>query len=133
MTVEISRSQAEHLAALVHATRPDWDAPGILAALSKLRTRPLAVVAYAAIRAAETPTNRTPAVIALDGPHWRAPTPAQLPTPIPPTKCPRCGCFARTPEGACLDCYLATEATDEATPPAHESRAQVRRAIREAS
>lgn len=132
MTIDITGSQADHLAALVHRTRLDWDTPGIKAALWKVRDRPLALVAYAAVRAAQTASNKTPAVIALDGPHWRAPTAAELPTPIPPRKCPTCGWFARTPEGACLDCELQTEASDDA-PPAHVSQAAARQALRGAS
>lgn len=123
MTIGISRSQAEHLAALVHAIRPDWDAPGILAALVKVRTRPLALVAYAAVRAAENTSNRTPAVIALDGTHWRPPTAAELPTPIPPSKCDRCGGFWRDPHGACLDCNKPA-GRDEATIEQHRTAAR---------
>lgn len=71
MMMTITRDQAEALAELVHALRPEWDPQGILAALAKARDRADApTVAIAAIRAAATPTNRTPAVIPLSGDHW---------------------------------------------------------------
>lgn len=71
MMNEITRPQAEALAELVHTLRPEWDPQGILAALAKARDRADApTVAIAAIRAAATPTNRTPAVIPLSGDHW---------------------------------------------------------------
>lgn len=67
----ISRDQARALAALVATLRDDWDTPGILQALSDARARGDAYrIAHAALYAAETPGIRTPAVIALAGPHW---------------------------------------------------------------
>lgn len=51
----------------------DWDHAGIDAALGRARDlAPAADLACAAIRAAVTAGNRTPGVIALPGPHWRA-------------------------------------------------------------
>lgn len=71
MMMTITRDQAHALAELVHQLRPEWDAQGVLAALAKARDRgPADVVCIAAIRAAATPTNRTPAVIPLAGDHW---------------------------------------------------------------
>ena len=72
-----------HLAYLVHHIRTDWDQPGIAAQLAKLHDRPLAAVALAAITAAATrPDQRTPAVIASAGSHWRD-FPRHEPTPTP--------------------------------------------------
>ncbi|MBM7480150.1 hypothetical protein ACFP63_08795 [Oerskovia jenensis] len=71
MMTRINREQAHALAALVAALRGDWDTPGVLKALSDARDRgDVFRLAHAALYAAETPTNRTPAVIALAGEHW---------------------------------------------------------------
>jgi len=71
MMNEITRPQAQALAELIHALRPEWDARGVLAHIREARDRgPADVVCIAAIRAAATPTNRTPAVIPLSGDHW---------------------------------------------------------------
>jgi len=62
---------ADHLAAVIHAIRTDWDIKGIKTALMNAKDRGTpAEVAHAAIYAAQDPTNRTPAVIPLSGPHW---------------------------------------------------------------
>jgi len=74
---EITPDQAQALAGFLASIRPaaaPWDTPGIVAALGKARTRADAPeLAIAAIRAAVDSANRTPAVIALDGAHWREP------------------------------------------------------------
>jgi hypothetical protein len=81
---QLDRTTAEHLAAVVAALRDDWDERGIVAALAKARDRgDVWQVSMAAIRAAADPSNRTPAVIAMDGPHWQERTPG--PTPKDPS------------------------------------------------
>ena len=82
------RQDADNLAHLVAAIRPDWDHAGILAALTKVRDRELPDVVHAAVRAASDSGNRTPAVIAMVGPHWQAAT--QNRTPQPPRLNDRC-------------------------------------------
>jgi hypothetical protein len=73
MTGTITDDQARALAQLVAALRPGWDVAGIRAALSNARHRaPAHDLAIAAIRCTQTDA-RTPAVIAMDGPHWHAP------------------------------------------------------------
>ena len=68
----IDRDQAHALAALIATLRPDWQPPGILKTLSDARTRGTAWdLAHAALYAAQDPSVRTPAVIALPGDHWR--------------------------------------------------------------
>lgn len=95
MNAKLARTPAEHLAAFLASIRPDWDTAGIVQALGN--ARPLgtaAEIAHAAIRAAGEPTNRTPAVIALAGPHWKPPEPRErTETPMPDRiqRCPRCG------------------------------------------
>ena len=62
----------QRVANLVHAIRPDWDENGVASSLRKVADRPLAQVVLAAVTAATTrPDQRTPAVIAQDGSHWR--------------------------------------------------------------
>lgn len=80
----MTKDQATMTAALVHSIRPDWDERGIVAALAKAVQRgDAALVSIAAIHAARTPTNQTPAVISMDGPHWQkaegtAPAPKRI-------------------------------------------------------
>lgn len=60
------------IAYLVGCVRPDWDTPGTMAALRRRQDAPVGDLAIAALYAAITRSDqRTPAVIALDGPHWR--------------------------------------------------------------
>lgn len=70
---QTTRDQAAHIAALVHAGRPDWGEPGILAALAKRKHVAPVTLAIAALRWSLNPDATTPAGIALDGPHWRIP------------------------------------------------------------
>lgn len=78
MTKRITPDQARALATLVVAMRTDgepWDAQGVYVAIGKAATRGTAdEVIHAALAAAATATNRTPAVIAMDGPHWQRTT-----------------------------------------------------------
>lgn len=71
MMKKLDQKQARALAAFISTLRPDWDPTGVYVALGRARDLgDPAAVAVAAIRAASTPTNRTPAVIALHGDHW---------------------------------------------------------------
>lgn len=70
--VHIAEWQARHVAAFIASVREDWDAAGILAAMGNARERGDALdVAVAALFAAMDKRNRTPAVIAMTGAHWR--------------------------------------------------------------
>ena len=95
MTSQLDQATARALAALVTLIRPDWDATGIMAALGKVRDRGSAVdVAIAALRVADDPKNRTPAVIVLTGDHWAAPTQMRAASTVPragATRCPEPG------------------------------------------
>lgn len=65
------------LVRLLHILRPEWDEPGISAALSRAgKADNVSALAIAAIRAANDPAVRTPAVIAMPGRHW---TPVDAP------------------------------------------------------
>ena len=58
------------IAYLVNAIRPEWDRPGVERVLNRIDTD-LPSLAHAAIAAASTRRDqRTPAVIAMTGPHW---------------------------------------------------------------
>lgn len=104
---KIDRPQAQALAAFIGTIRPDWDAQGVMAALAKAKDRgTVTEVAHAAIAAAANRLNRTPAVIALSGPHWTVPT-ADRPTPIPgPGTAPRCPVYGHEgyPAPTCPGC-----------------------------
>lgn len=68
---EMTRAQAASLAAFIASVREDWGHAGIVAALGEARCMGTALdVAHAALSAASRVENRTPAVIALPGPHW---------------------------------------------------------------
>ncbi len=61
---------AKHLTPLIESLRPDWQRPGIADAIWKARGKGTALeVCIAAIKACVL-SNRTPAVIPLDGAHW---------------------------------------------------------------
>ena len=65
---------------------PTWDPAGIRAALTNAATMgTIADVLHAAINATIDPTNRTPAIIAMHGPHWTA-TPSTTPRDTRPPR-----------------------------------------------
>lgn len=75
---DINHDQAKALARLLNAMRTDWDEAGIMAALGNARHQASAPdLMVAAIRAAASAHNRTPAVIAMQGEHWRSGTVAR--------------------------------------------------------
>lgn len=83
--------QGQALARFIHELRGDWDVPGIEAALGQVHDKaPADVIACAAIRAATVASNRTPAVIAMDGPHWRTAPDAPRPHFDAPGAADRC-------------------------------------------
>src|SRR3954454_14313821 len=108
MTSQVSKPEAEALAAYLHAVRTVWDVPGIMAALqTTVQTRPwltLDRLAAVSTRAAKNPKARTPAVIPLEGQHWREDlTPA---APIAFTACPdHPDTRTRRDDGECGGCY----------------------------
>lgn len=61
---------------LARSIRPRWDVPGLRKAVRDALAREdqptIAELAYAVLRVAENFAVETPAVIAMDGPHWRA-------------------------------------------------------------
>lgn len=68
----IDRETGHAIANLMHHLRPEWDTPGCIAVIGKLRDRSPLDVAMAAIRLCATPGVNTPGALAtVDGPHWR--------------------------------------------------------------
>lgn len=115
----MTKIQAEKIAAAVNTIRPDWDITGITAALGKARNEGEAwQVAIAAIAAAANTNNRTPAVLALPGEHWR---PARLTTT--PTqglgRRPRCTVYGHEsyPADNCAGCRIERLTTPTAPEP----------------
>jgi hypothetical protein len=71
MTSFMTYEQAEMLATLTSSLRTDWGVPGIVAALEKVAsTHDAMELTLATLHAADDPSNRTPAIIALPGRHW---------------------------------------------------------------
>lgn len=74
--MNITHAQAKALAAFIHTVRPDWGPDGITTALGQARElTSLETLTGWAVRAALNPANRTPAVIAMPGPHRDVPRP----------------------------------------------------------
>lgn len=97
MTFEMTQKEAHALTAYIHLIRersggPEWHKAGIEDALGRARkTAPSPDLAIAAIRAAREPSNRTPAVIGMEGPHWQgSSTPPRRPFDAN-TTCGICG------------------------------------------
>lgn len=131
----IEKNQAERLAAMANALRPDWPVASLMTVLSHHRDRPYRDLAVALAWTAADPATATPGRLAEAGPWWTAAA-ADIPGPAPatttPSKCPRCGGFWRTPDGSCIECELINQraAPPSDTPPAHVSRAEARQAVR---
>jgi hypothetical protein len=86
MSLHITHVEAQALAAFITRIRPDWDHPGIFAAIGKTRDLGSAAAIGAALcRLAENRDLRTPALLAEPGPHWGGTTTA---TRQPPQRCP---------------------------------------------
>lgn len=89
----LTPDQAKELARFIHSLRRDWDVPGVFSQLGRARDRaPGPELAIAAIRAAMSAHNRTPAVIGMDGEHWRTPAGTSRPRAVDPAElCRVCG------------------------------------------
>lgn len=93
MMSRIDQRKADAIVEAVAAGRSDWDPAGIRAALSKAAPRcpgdywRLLIVAA---QAAMVPTNRTPAIVALDGDHWKLAGAEPQPPSSRPLRCATC-------------------------------------------
>jgi hypothetical protein len=101
----LSTKQQFLLSKFLNALNEEWDIAGIEHALGQAREMaPGPELACAAIRAAVTVGNRTPAVIALQGPHWRAvssSTTVRMPKAGPGERCSVCS----HPQAMCRALY----------------------------
>ena len=91
---KINHRQAVELTRFICQLRPDWDRHGVEHHLGKARDMASAPdLAIAAIKAATNAHNRTPAVIALPGEHWRTTTVETAPRHVVPAgeRCTTCG------------------------------------------
>lgn len=85
----MTRSQAVAVATAVQQVRPEWDHPGILAALQAAQGHgTTAEVAAAAFRLAGNLKVRTPGMLAQPGKHWRAPAEGGPTVSVVVTRCP---------------------------------------------
>ena len=117
---QITRPQADALAALIHAMRIEWDVAGIVRALSDARDRGSAFeLAIAALNCASDLTNRTPAVIAMAGAHWTKGKPLGMTGGGNFVRCPQPGhtSFPAHNCGACrMDALDSSDAVYDVTP-----------------
>lgn len=94
MNFEMTKDEAVALARFIELLRrrlpgDPWHKPGIENALAQARDRaPAPDLALAAIKAAMLGSNRTPAIIGMDGPHWQAAS--RPPKTDRPTSSERC-------------------------------------------
>lgn len=122
----LTRDQAKALTTLLASLRTDWDHAGIMAALGKTRSMGNAMEAsLAALQAAATTTNRTPAIIAMHGPHWDAP--GATPT-VGPGKEPRCTVYGHEFQAARTCTHCRTEHLTTGTWPADTAHQDAPRA-----
>lgn len=115
----LTQNQGKRLVELVHLLRPEWDIPGITAAVRKAAEFATgADVCIAACRVAANPEAETPGLIPQPGQHWQGTTTGrhQAPTPcgVHPTQnalgCPECAAIPKaTPEQIAAARQLARE------------------------
>lgn len=86
-----SHNEAQRLAAMANALRPDWPARSVLSILERDHTaQPFQDLAVALAFVATDPATKTPARLAEPGPWWNA-TLATPSTPdVGPGRAPRC-------------------------------------------
>lgn len=103
---QISRAEAEALAAFIARARPDWDHPGIVAAIKKAAHcgTPLEIGVALCIIAKDR-SLRTPALLAEKGRHW-----TQDGTPVGPNASNDTPCGIHRLSLPCRLCREAEEA-----------------------
>ena len=85
----MTRAQEVAIATAVQQLRPDWDHPGIVAALRAAQAHGTpAEVAAAACRLACNLKLRNPGMLAQPGAHWRAPAEGGPTVSVVVTRCP---------------------------------------------
>ena len=120
----MTRAQEVAIATAVQQVRPEWDHPGILAALHAAQGMGSpAEVAAAAFRLAGDLKARTPGLLPKPGSHWRAPAEGGPTVSVIATRC------GEHPARRALDC---PECAETASADPTEGAAAVRAALREA-
>jgi len=85
----LTRAQEVAIATAVQQLRPDWDHPGIVAALRAAQAHGTpAEVAAAACRLAGDTNTRTPGRLKDPGAHWKAPAEGGPTVSVVVTRCP---------------------------------------------
>lgn len=98
----ISKVDAQALATFIGRCRPDWDHPGIVAAIGKAaHLGSPAAIGAALCRLAENYELRTPATLVDPGKHWHG---TSVATRQPPVMCPD---HPGEKAGACPKCEAA--------------------------
>ena len=122
----MTRAQGVAIATALQQVRPEWDHPGILAALQAAQGHgTTAEVAAAAFRLAGNLKVRTPGMLAQPGKHWRAPADGGPTVSVVVT---RCGEHPEHPAARCPACEEANRGEVD-----HQAGvAAVRAALREA-
>ena len=111
----LTRTQGQRLCELIHLLRPEWDLPGITAAVRKaaeIASGP--EVCVAALRVAANLEARTPGLIPQPGPHWQQTTAGKN---LPPTPC---GIHPSHPALGCPECKAIPKASPEQIKAARE-------------
>jgi hypothetical protein len=123
------------IVSLARSIRPQWDVPGLRKAIRDSLARDdqptLSEIAYAVCRVAENFSVTSPAVIAMDGPHWRAKATPDLER-AKGRVCPRCRTtFMPTEDHVCRNPSRAERVasyTDQLRAIVREARAESGRA-----
>lgn len=122
----MTRAQAVAIATAVQQVRPEWDHPGILAALQAAQGHGTAAeVAAAAFRLAGNLAVRTPGMLPQPGAHWSVPTQGGPTVSVIPTRC------GQHPAHLARDCPQCAQ--DVATVDHASRAAEVRRQLRSAT
>ena len=120
----MTRAQGVAIATALQQVRPEWDHPGILAALQAAQGHgTTAEVAAAAFRLAGNLKVRTPGMLAQPGKHWRAPADGGPTVSVVVT---RCGEHPEHPAARCPLCETRGDVDHQA------GVALVKAALREA-
>jgi len=120
----MTRAQEVAIATAVQQLRPDWDHPGIVAALRAAQAHGTpAEVAAAACRLAGDTNTRTPGRLKDPGAHWKAPAEGGPTVSVVVTRCPE---HPEHPAARCPICETRGEVDHQA------GVALVKAALREA-
>src|SRR5690242_228869 len=97
----MTKTEAERLAAMSHALRPDWPISSLMTALATHRAKAYRDVAVALAWIATDPLTQTPGRLNENGPWWRA---TQAGEPTFTTRNLRCTEHPEEPAGRCGEC-----------------------------